>query len=274
MSWPRTPATSGPPGATATPPPYAHPTDAEVVRFFTTVTDAVDIPWMVYNWPRGTAVDLAVSTCVQLADLDRVVALKDSTADELKSAQTCEAVAGSIRFFGRFIHRRGMALARELGGDGNIDGGGLGAAFAVPYFEALWRDDLDTARKLGVAYGDLMGRLITADYSGRFASPTAQIKAAMNLLGQPGGRVRPPLADVDDDATLAAIAAALRAGGLDPAEPPETPRAAAMSERRPSPATAITATAMHGDRPAARDLAGLIPAPWSRSWSTAGRCGH
>ena len=208
-------------GAAATPPPYAHPTDAEVVRFFTTVTDAVDIPWMVYNWPRGTAVDLAVSTCVQLAELGRVVALKDSTADELKSAAACEAVAGSIRFFGRFIHRRGMALVRELGGDGNIDGGGLGAQFAVPYFEALWRDDLDSARKLGAAYGDLMGRLITADYSGRFASPTAQIKAAMNLLGQPGGRVRPPLTDVDDDATLAAIGAALRAGGLDPGTPAE-----------------------------------------------------
>jgi 4-hydroxy-tetrahydrodipicolinate synthase len=208
-------------GVAATPPPYAHPTDAEVVRFFETVTEAADIPWMVYNWPRGTAVDLAVSTCVRLAGLDRVVALKDSTADELKSAETCEAVSGSIRFFGRFIHRRGMALARELGGDGNIDGGGLGAAFAAPYFEALWRGDLDTARTLGAAYTGLMSRLITADYSGRFASPTAQIKAAMNLLGQPGGRVRPPLADVEDAATLEAIGSALWAGGLSPAGPGE-----------------------------------------------------
>jgi 4-hydroxy-tetrahydrodipicolinate synthase len=201
-------------GAAATPPPYAHPTDAEVVEFFRAVTAAVEMPWMVYNWPRGTAVDLAVSTCVRLAGLDGIVALKDSTADELKSAETCAAVAGSVRFFGRFIHRRGMALARELGGDGTIDGGGLGAAFAAPYFEALWRDDLDTARTLGAAYTSLMTRLITADYSGRFASPTAQLKAAMNLLGQPGGRVRPPLANVDDVGTLQALGAALQAGGL------------------------------------------------------------
>lgn len=206
-------------GAACTPPPYAHPTDAEVVAFFQTVTGAVEIPWMVYNWPRGTAVDLEVSTCIRLAELDQVVALKDSTADELKSAQTCEAVAGSIRFFGRFIHRRGMALARELGGDGNIDGGGLGAAFAAPYFEALWQDDLETARKLGAAYTGLMSRLITTDYSGQFASPTAQIKASMNLLGQPGGRVRPPLANVDDAATLEALGAALQAGGLSLAAP-------------------------------------------------------
>jgi 1-pyrroline-4-hydroxy-2-carboxylate deaminase len=201
-------------GAASTPPPYAHPTDDEVIAFFRAVSDAVEIPWMVYNWPRGTAVDLTISTCIRLAGLPRVVALKDSTADELKSAETCEAVAGSVRYFGRFIHRRGMALARELGGDGNIDGGGLGAPFAVPYFEALWRDDLQAARPLGAAYTALMGRLITADYSGRFASPTAQLKAAMSLLGQPGGRVRPPLSDVSDLATLAAIGAELEAGGL------------------------------------------------------------
>ena len=210
----------GRPGAAATPPPYAHPTDAEVVRFFTTVTDAVDIPWMVYNWPRGTAVDLAVSTCVQLAELGRVVALKDSTADELKSAAACEAVAGSIRFFGRFIHRRGMALARELGGDGNIDGGGLGAQFAVPYFEALWRDDLDSARKLGrlrrphgpTDHGGLQRPVRVADRADQGRDEPAR---------PAGGRVRPPLTDVDDDATLAAIGAALRAGGLDPGTPAE-----------------------------------------------------
>jgi dihydrodipicolinate synthase/N-acetylneuraminate lyase len=204
-------------GAASTPPPYAHPTDEEVVAFFRTVSEAVEVPWMVYNWPRGTAVDLQVGTCARLAELDRVVALKDSTGDELKCAEACEAVSGTIRFFGRFIHRRGMALWREFGGDGNIDGGGLGAPFAVPYFEALWRADLTAARLHGARYTRLSAQLAMPDYGGRFASPTAQLKAAMNLLGQPGTHVRPPLLDLDDPATLARLAAALRAGGLDAA---------------------------------------------------------
>jgi 1-pyrroline-4-hydroxy-2-carboxylate deaminase len=206
-------------GAASTPPPYAHPSDAEVLAFFQTVTGAVDIPWMVYNWPRGTAVDLPVATCVALAALDRVVALKDSTGDELKCAAACEAVSGTIRFFGRFIHRLGLALWRELGGDGNIDGGGLGAPFAVPYFEALWRGDLDEARRLGAQYANLAAQLVSPDYSGRFASPTAQLKAAMNVLGQPGTHVRPPLLDLTDPGGLRRLSQALRAGGLDQPRP-------------------------------------------------------
>jgi 4-hydroxy-tetrahydrodipicolinate synthase len=210
---------TGAAGAASTPPPYAHPSDTEVVAFFRAVTDAVDIPWMVYNWPRGTAVDIPVAICAELAALDRVVALKDSTGDELKCAAACEAVAGQIRFFGRFIHRLGLALWRELGGDGNIDGGGLGAPFAVPYFEALWRGDLDTARHLGAQYAHLAAQLVKPDYSGRFASPTAQLKAAMNLLGQPGAHVRPPLLDLTDPAALRGLAQALEAGGLDVPHP-------------------------------------------------------
>ena len=48
------------------------------MAFFQTVTEAVEIPWMAYNWPRGTAVDLQIGTCVRLAELAGVVALKDS----------------------------------------------------------------------------------------------------------------------------------------------------------------------------------------------------
>jgi 1-pyrroline-4-hydroxy-2-carboxylate deaminase len=201
-------------GAASTPPPYVHPNDEEIVAFFRDVSDAVDLPWMVYNWPRGTDVDIAVPTCVRLAELDRVVALKDSTGDELKCAEACEATCGTIRFFGRFIHRRGMALWRELGGDGNIDGGGLGAPFAVPYFEALWRGDLETARALGARYAKLTAEIVNPDYSGKFGSPTAQLKAAMNLLGQPGTRVRPPLLDIEDPGTLRRLSEALRRAGL------------------------------------------------------------
>jgi len=204
-------------GACATPPPYVHPSPAEILHFFATVTDAVEIPWMVYNWPRGTAVDIDVETTIRLAQLERVVAIKDSTGDELKCANACAAVAGQVAFFGRFIHRLGLALYRELGGVGNIDGGGLGADFAVPYFEALWEGDLDEARRLSASYTALSTSLVRSDYSGRFASPTSQLKAAMRIVGQPGGYVRPPLLELEDPDALAGLQEALSAAGLAPA---------------------------------------------------------
>jgi 4-hydroxy-tetrahydrodipicolinate synthase len=204
-------------GALATVPPYAHPTDAEALAFYRTVTEAVDLPWMVYNWPRGVAVDLSVELIAQLAGLDRVVAVKDSTGDELKALRACEAVVETVRFFGRFIHRRGMAFLTGLGGDGNIDGGGLGAPFAVPFYEAVWAGDLERARHFSDRYGALVAALVRDDYSARFASPTAQLKAAMGLLGQPGGTVRPPLLPLTDPAVLDALRAALAGAGLGPA---------------------------------------------------------
>jgi dihydrodipicolinate synthase/N-acetylneuraminate lyase len=193
-----------------------HPSDDETVAFFEACTRAVDIPWMVYNWPRGTAVDLDVATLLRLAELDGVGAVKDSTGDELKCAEGCAALSGRVAFFGRFIHRLGFAVYREVGGAGNIDGGGLGAIFAVPFFEAVWAGDLETARELSMRYTSLSSRLVRTDYSGRFASPTAQLKAAMRLLGQPGGYVRPPLLELDDPQVLRALSAALVESGLEP----------------------------------------------------------
>jgi dihydrodipicolinate synthase/N-acetylneuraminate lyase len=206
-------------GVAATPPPYVHPNDDEILAFFQTVTDAVDLPWMVYNWPRGTAIDMSVELLSRLADLDRVVAIKDSTGDELKALQGCEVLMGRVRFFGRFIHRRGMAFLLEVGGDGNIDGGALGAPFAVPFYEAVFRGDLDGARVHSAEYSALVSALVNNDYSAKFASPTAQVKAAMAVLGQPGGHVRAPLLPLTDPGKREALAAALEGCGLRAGEP-------------------------------------------------------
>jgi 4-hydroxy-tetrahydrodipicolinate synthase len=203
-------------GALATPPPYVHPSDKELVNFYETVTAGVNTPWMIYNWPRGTAVDMSAEVLSTLADLDNVVAIKESSGDELKTMVVGEQVVERVRFFARFIHRRGMAFLREVGGDGNIDGGALGAPFAVPFYEALWRGDVSQARQHGERYANLTGRLVGWGYEAKFASPTAQLKAAMNLLGQPGGCVRPPLLDLEDEATRHELELALRQGGLEP----------------------------------------------------------
>jgi 4-hydroxy-tetrahydrodipicolinate synthase len=206
--------TIGADGILTTPPPYVHPSQDEVHAFYRTLAEGVDLPLMVYNWPRGTAVDITVETLVRLAGLPNVVAVKDSSGDELKVAETCAALAGTVQVFGRFIHRRGMAVMAEFGGAGNIDGGGLGAPFAVPFYEAYWAGDLDTARVWSARYERLVSLLVNGDYSSKFASPTSQLKAAMRLLGQPGGHVRPPLLPLEDPSGLRALSAALDEAGL------------------------------------------------------------
>jgi dihydrodipicolinate synthase/N-acetylneuraminate lyase len=191
-------ASVGADGVLATPPPYVHPSPAEILAFYGEVSSATALPFMVYNWPRGVSVDIAAHPALvaELADLDQVVAIKDSTGNWLRMLSTVEQVSGRVRVFGSFLHRRGLAVLLGLGGDGNIDGGGVGAPFAVPFYVALSQS------------------LIRADYSGRYASPVSQLKAVMKLLGQPGGEVRPPLLPLTDAGALAEISSVLATAGL------------------------------------------------------------
>src|SRR5215471_8795280 len=180
-------------GMLSTPPPYAAPTPREVVAFFSAISDSVDLPIMVYNWARGVAVEITWETAIELAKIPRIVAIKDSTVNRVQALTTLEKVGDRVRIFGGFIDRLGLSVLRDLGGDGNIDGGGLGAQFAVAFYEAFWRDDVTAAQHAANRYVALMTSLIRPDWSGWFGSPQAQLKACMNILGQPGGHVRPPL---------------------------------------------------------------------------------
>jgi 1-pyrroline-4-hydroxy-2-carboxylate deaminase len=203
-------------GVVSTPPPYVVPTPREVISFFKTVSESTKLPVMVYNWARGTNVEINREIAIELAAIDHVVAIKDSTADRVQAMATLEAVVDRIRVFGTFINRVGLGLLREVGGDGNIDGGGLGARHGVGFYKSFWTGDLPAARKHADRYVALSRELINPDWSGRFGSPQSQLKAAMELLGQPGGFPRPPILAIEDDETRTKLATILESAGLLP----------------------------------------------------------
>jgi len=203
-------------GVVSTPPPYLVPTPREVVAFFQALSDGTRLPVMVYNWARGTNVEINRDLALELAAIDRVVAIKDSTADKVQAMATLEAVVDRLRVFGTFINRVGLGLLQEIGGDGNIDGGGLGARYAVGFYNSFWAGDLPSARDHASRYVALSRQLINADWSGRFGSPQSQLKAAMKLLGQPGGNPRPPILPLEDEGALRKLAAILESAGLVP----------------------------------------------------------
>src|SRR5207247_8584977 len=109
------------------------------------------------------------------------IAITHSTRTRPQALPTLEKAADKSRVFGGFITPLGLAVLRGLGGDGNIDGGGLGATFAVAFYEAFWRGDVEAGRAAAHRYGALMSQLINPDWSGVFGSPQAQIKACMHI---------------------------------------------------------------------------------------------
>lgn len=205
---------AGADGVLFTPPPYAHPTQKEILHHYRLINGELELPIVAYNWPRGTAVEIEIDTAAAIADLDNVVALKCSTPNTDLVLDYIERLSSQVRIFAALISPRGLAVLHGLGGDGYIDGGGIGAPYAVPFFENLWAGDLDNARTFGRQWSELTRSWIEADFGGRFAAPSAQLKAAMKMLGQPGGEVRQPLLPLTDPAKLAELEAALKSAGL------------------------------------------------------------
>jgi 4-hydroxy-tetrahydrodipicolinate synthase len=69
-------------GATAlllTPPIFMLPTHAEVIAHYEAVHDATSLPIVLYNTPGRTGVDLTPDLVAKLAELDRVIAIKESS---------------------------------------------------------------------------------------------------------------------------------------------------------------------------------------------------
>jgi dihydrodipicolinate synthase/N-acetylneuraminate lyase len=193
ISYARAALESGCDGILLTPPPYVVPSRAEVVAWYRAVSDAVPIPICVYNWPRGTGVDLDASVLAQLAELDRVVAIKNSTGDFASFLDGFFAVKGAVRYFGAPMTELGLTLVREHGLDGTIGAGAVLGSTHPDFFNHAWADDREAALACGEQDRLLFERWINPDYSPRFGSPQAIMKAALDLRGVPGGPPRPPL---------------------------------------------------------------------------------
>lgn len=81
---------SGVAGCLSVTPYYNKPTQEGLFQHYKAISEATDIPQILYNVPGRTAVDLLPETVARLAELDNIVALKDATGDLDRVAITRE----------------------------------------------------------------------------------------------------------------------------------------------------------------------------------------
>lgn len=62
-------------------PYYNKPTQDGLYQHFKAMHDAADLPIVIYNIPGRSVVDMSVDTMAQLAELPRIIGVKDATAD-------------------------------------------------------------------------------------------------------------------------------------------------------------------------------------------------
>ncbi|HEY7776304.1 MAG TPA: dihydrodipicolinate synthase family protein, partial [Kineobactrum sp.] len=185
-------------GVLLTPPPYILPTEREIYAFYAEVNKSSPLPICVYNWPPGTNVDMSLELLSQLADLDKVVAVKNSTPDPEHFANVLKALCDRVRVFGAPMNERGIGLIMDHGCDGQMGAGAVLGCDQPDFYNALWAGDLERARALGAKDSLLMTSWFNPDYTGRFGSAQAIFKEALNQQGLPGGIPRTPILPLED----------------------------------------------------------------------------
>ena len=194
-------------GAMVLPPYFVKPSAGDIVAHYQSVSDAVDIPILLYNIPANAVNELTPELTARLADIENVVAIKESSADLNVFYRTIVLAGDRLRVFG-------MGLPGLLvGASGHIL---VNAQYwdsqACDYYFTYKRGDLERARALHDKAEALRDAISAPD-----RNPYVAIKSAMNLFDRPGGFPRLPLRPLND-ADLADMRARMARLGVQPPE--------------------------------------------------------
>jgi 4-hydroxy-tetrahydrodipicolinate synthase len=185
-------------------PYYNKPPQNGLVAHFTAVADATGLPVLLYDIPGRTGVPIATESLLQLAQHPRIVAVKDAKGD--LTAGSIVMTATDLAFYSGDDLMNLPWLSVGASGFVSVVGHVVGDRLAE-MIEAYLSGDVDAAlrhhRELMPVYTGIMTRT-----QGVIAT-----KAALALLGLPGGPVRMPLADATP-AELEKLRTDLVAGGV------------------------------------------------------------
>lgn len=184
-------------------PYYNKPPQAGIFAHFTAMAAATDLPVMLYDIPGRTGIAIETETIVRLAENPKIVALKDAKGD-LASTSWVIKRSGIPVYSGDDILNL-MFLA--IGGVGFVSVCGHTVGGELRRMLDHW-----FAGEIGKAQE--IHHALLPIYSGTFRTQGAILtKAALTLLGLPGGKVRLPLVDATEE-QIATLRDDLRAGGL------------------------------------------------------------
>jgi 4-hydroxy-tetrahydrodipicolinate synthase len=187
-------------------PYYNKPTQEGLYQHFKAVNDAVSIPVFIYNIPPRSVVDMSNETMARLYELKNIAGVKDATGNIARVSQQ-RAMVG--RDFIQLSGEDMTALAYNAAG-------GHGCISVVSNVAPRLCADLQQACLAG-DYGkalDIQDRLIPL-HDAIFREPgLAGAKHGLSLLGRMNEDIRLPMLPVQQEATKAAIRAAMVHAGL------------------------------------------------------------
>ena len=186
-------------------PYYNKPTQRGLIAHFTALHDSCDLPIFIYNIPGRSAIDMSAETMGELAQLPRIIGVKDATADMARVSEqriTC----------GKDFIQLSAEDASALGFNAH---GGVGCISVTANVAPRLCAEFQAAMAIGdyakaLEYQDRLMPL----HQAIFTEPgLVGAKYGLSLLGKCSNEVRSPLTELEDS-TKAAIESAMRGAGL------------------------------------------------------------
>jgi 4-hydroxy-tetrahydrodipicolinate synthase len=176
------------------PPYYCRPGAREILAHYQAVSDEVGHPILLYNIPSRVGRDMTPDLIEQLAAVEWVVAIKESSDTFLRVEQLIANVGDQINVFAGHSAERGVpsVLMGAKGFVSSMESQIMGGE-AISMYDLIQQGRIEEAAKVQLKTLRLDQAMRTV---GTFP---ANLKAGMTELGRVGGYPRPPLLELDQD---------------------------------------------------------------------------
>jgi 4-hydroxy-tetrahydrodipicolinate synthase len=169
-------------------PYYNKPTQEGLYLHFKAISEAVDLPIIVYNIPGRTGVNVEVQTLVRLSQFDNIVAVKEASGNLAQVMDIIEALGDRITVLSGDDNLTLPIMA--LGGKGVISViSNLLPKPLVELVEAALKGDFKKAKELHY-------HLLPLFKAAFIETNPIPIKTMMNLVGMKAGPCRLPLCNM------------------------------------------------------------------------------
>jgi 4-hydroxy-tetrahydrodipicolinate synthase len=185
-------------------PYYNKPPQSGLARHFTAVADVTGLPVMLYDIPGRTGTPIATETLIQLAQHPQIVAVKDAKGD-LRATSEVMLATDLVYYSGEDMLNLPM-LALGAAGFVSVVGHVVGDRLHE-MIDTYQAGRVSEARQLHLDLLPVVVGIMTRTQG------AIMTKAALRMLGLPGGPVRQPLVDATD-AQIEQLRTDLVAGGV------------------------------------------------------------
>lgn len=177
-------------------PYYNKPQQHGLVNHYKLLNDETNIPIIAYNVPSRTGIDMSVETIIEIAKLENVVGIKEASTDLDKASKTQKGLIenGLTDEFSIISGNDDLTLPlMALGATGVISVlGNVDPKRMSTMVNECLKQDFTKANELHYELYDLMKVLF-------IESNPVPSKYALNTMNKPAGKIRMPLAELQDE---------------------------------------------------------------------------